>query len=488
MTVRNWAAFASLTVVLCFATLNNGGVDRSAWHWSLLFVGLIGCFHFVFRSSHPEPRLDNFALITGGLFFVFAVIQLVPLPIGLVHVLSPARADLLRGAQPFIVPASKLVTLSAVPDETAECLMTFAGYALIALTIRSLTLRFNGSPWITSLPILFAASMEALLGFSQAIGGPADAVATGTYPDHDQYAGLLELALPFAAMFPVGILQRESICHEAPAARAIQVCIFLAIAGSLVAGIIQSQSRIGLIASFAALIIAGLLTFLLRGWSVDYEVSEGWLRKWLSAAVIALVVMLGFLILPTEPLIARFSLLAATGEVSSATRMEIWRDTTDIIESYPLFGCGLGGYESCLLRYKTTAPMARIASAQNDYLQLLAELGFFGFLAGLLFVLWTLHRAVKGARYAQSIEGRCLAIACVASIAAMLLHSFVGVNLYAPVNGMVFAWIIGIAGIYLHPSRSVKHSLTLTAPAERLENPPRHSEFRTLPGKSPARQ
>jgi hypothetical protein len=72
------------------------------------------------------------------------------------------------------------------------------------------------------------------------------------------------------------------------------------------------------------------------------------------------VILLGFVYLPSDPLAKRFADLAATQEISADTRAQIWRDTSGLIRAYPLFGCGLGGYALCFLKYKTVAPTARI--------------------------------------------------------------------------------------------------------------------------------
>ena len=42
-------------------------------------------------------------------------------------------------------------------------------------------------------------------------------------------------------------------------------------------------------------------------------------------------------------------------------------------------------------------------------------------------------------------RGRYLAIACVGSLSAILLHSFADFNLYVPANGMLAVWVGGLA-------------------------------------------
>ena len=147
----------------------------------------------------------------------------------------------------------------------------------------------------------------------------------------------------------------------------------------------------------------------------------------------------------SHPTIARFSDLASTNDITADTRVQLWRDTTPLVRDYLWSGCGFGAYESCFLKYKSVAPMNTADFAHNDYLQALAELGVFGFAAGVAFVLLILAGAGRRILYPRSADERYRAIACVAAMTAMLAHSFVDFNMYVPANALTFAWIAGIA-------------------------------------------
>src|ERR1035438_9438266 len=94
---------------------------------------------------------------------------------------------------------------------------------------------------------------------------------------------------------------------------------------------------------------------------------------------------------------SRASSRAPADAISSDMRTGMWRDTLGLIKAFPLFGCGLGAYQSCFPRYQTVAPMYTIDFAHNDYLQYLAELGALAFLAGLLFVFRVFRQAIRAA-------------------------------------------------------------------------------------------
>ena len=181
-------------------------------------------------------------------------------------------------------------------------------------------------------------------------------------------------------------------------------------------------------------------------------------RRALPPAIVTAAIAAGFIFLPTDALIARFSDLARTDEITADTRAQLWRDSAPLIRDYAWTGCGFGAYESCFLRYKSVAPMNTADFAHNDYVQVLAELGVFGFAAGLVFVFGILSGAGRRILYAESIDERYRAIACVAAMTAMLLHSLVDFNMYVPANALAFAWIAGIGASSLSASRDAREA------------------------------
>lgn len=462
----NFTILAALGVCFGYAVLERGGVGWSNFSLTLLCVGVLGCLHFSWNlrpRPHVDdededgdgiPPLDPVAGFAAAAFLCIVALQLVPLPTSLVRHIAPRRVELQEAflAVPGVSPAGvspRFVTLSAVPHATAEYLLTTASYVLVFLLVRDLSLRLAKWPWATAMPLLIVVGLEAALGLFQAEAGGVTKFASGTYANRDHYAGLIEMVLPFPVMFAVAVLRRDRNRFEAPAAPALKASLLLTIAAVMLVAIILSLSRMGFLAALASLLVAGVAAVSLGSWSgTDYL----W-RKWVPIAAVAAIVMFGFFFLPTNSLLARFADINNSSEVSPDTRVQIWRDAMKLVRDYPLFGCGMGGFESCFLKYKTVAPMFTVDYAHNDYLQVLAELGVFGFAAGLLFVGRLFLRALRGIFRSSSVDGRHLAIACVASMTAILLHSFTDFNMYVPANGMLFAWIAGISGIYLSRRR-----------------------------------
>jgi O-antigen ligase len=441
---------AALSAILGYAAFQRAGVVPAAWHHCLIATGVVCVLHFAFSRRRDTPPLDRVTVAALGVFLGIAFLPLIPLPMAAVRVLSPARANLVAASAPFTEGLPSYAPLSVAPYNTAEYALTVLAYLAVFLLIRDVAFRLRQIPWAPVWPLLVIGGLEAALGFYQAYADPATFVhARGTYDSYDHYAGLLEMILPFALIYPAAILQRDRNRHESPAGPALKACGVLLVAALLLVGIIHSLSRMGFLVALSVLFVTGSIALSLRGFRVDYTVPAALWRRILPPVLVAAVVILGFVFLPTDPLIARFSEFAQTEDISADTRAQIWRDTVGLIKAYPWTGSGLGTYESAFYPFKSVAPMSTVDYAHNDYMQVMAEMGLIGFAAGLFFIARTLHRTLRGGVYARSLDQRYLAIGCVASMTGILLHSFVDFNMYVPANGFAFAWVLGIAGLNL---------------------------------------
>jgi O-antigen ligase len=140
----------------------------------------------------------------------------------------------------------------------------------------------------------------------------------------------------------------------------------------------------------------------------------------------------------------RFGKVDFSDGIRTQDRLLLWDESRALIWAYPLFGTGLGGYESGFLKYKVTFPLVRDAFAHNDYLQYLIELGAVGFALAATAAIAILSRTVKLFIRIRG-EERILSAACCGGFAAILLHSTVDFNLFVPANELLLAWFAGLA-------------------------------------------
>ena len=104
-------------------------------------------------------------------------------------------------------------------------------------------------------------------------------------------------------------------------------------------------------------------------------------RRWpLIAGAVAALLLVGIFLAP-EQMSARFFIASPHGNIATEIRPSLWKDTLPLISEYPLFGCGMGGFESVFLKHQSVANGFAVEFPHNDYLQYLAELGIPAFTA-----------------------------------------------------------------------------------------------------------
>ncbi len=369
---------------------------------------------------------------------VYGFCQVLPLPLKVVRILSPARAKLADALQPVVTP-SRWVPISATPSATLYHCLLFSACASVVFIVYDLSKRFSHRPWIVTLPLIAVGIAQAIIGLVQASAGTGN-IATGTYVIRNHYAGLLEMILPFSAVPALAAFASSESMGDRPKGadgigKILLVCVGLALTALLFAAILSSLSRMGFFASLASLVFIASIGLSRRAPSHK--------TRWAIATAVGVTVLLGVL-LPSAQLVARFGDLEKYGN----DRAPAWRDTLKLIEAYPVVGCGLGAYESSFLEFKNSAPATTQDYAHNDYLQYLAEMGIVGFAVAIVPLGAIIFKLLRGLRNPRP-ELSWLRLACAASLLAIGIHSCVDFNLYVPANLFVFAWILGIGSAYV---------------------------------------
>jgi O-antigen ligase len=427
-------ALAALALALAWAVLNRAGVYPADWSVTLLAVGLISFCYWQFTNRRDRaPGLPVWLRIAIWALPGYIALELVPLPLAWIEFLSPARAHLARSLAP-VIPGIRATPLSSDIPAAVLGLFTILGYVATFFLVRELAWRWHARCWVSVVPLLVISTLEAGLGCYQFLAGNSPH-AYGTYTNYDHFAGLLEMTLPLAALFGVALFGRTIL-------PVVAACGAWAVAALLLLAIACSLSRGGFIIALCTL-------FLVAALSIGYHLSSRASRRMALLAAAAVVLILT-VALPSEQLLGRLALSATDGsseENSVDTRVQLWRQTIPLIAQFPVFGCGLGAYESNFLRYQAVAYAYRIQFAHNDYLQSLAELGFAGFAIILAIAYGVLSQIFKGMSRLMEGERRLLVIACGGGMVALLLHSLVDFNMHVPANAMTLAWIAGVGSI-----------------------------------------
>jgi O-antigen ligase len=429
----------ALGLSLVWVLFLRAGVYPSDWVSTVLFTGGIALLYWMFvRKRHlaPQPALWLRCVIWA--LPCYSAFQLLPLPLGLLEVLSPARAHLAVALAP-VVPGVTNAPISVNPPMGVLWGFSLLCYIAVFFLLRELGWRFSDRPFVPFLPLVIAGAAEAAIGMVQVSAGWPNADASGTYANRDHFSGMLEMIWPLAVMYGWALLQRSRQHYQQSRGPAIQAGLLWGGAALILVAIVYSSSRMGLFVAICSLFVIAALSF------GPHLPSQN--VRMVSLTLVAVASLALFIFLPPDQLLARFAEMSASGKISTDTRLYLWKETLSLVDEFRWFGCGLGGFESTFLKYQGTAGAYRVEMAHNDYLQCLAELGVAGFSILLAAIVGICLSVAKGIARITDESRRLLLVACAGSFVAIALHSFVDFNLYVPANAMILAWVAGVASI-----------------------------------------
>jgi len=420
-------ALVLLGLALAWTALNKSGIPAADWYVALILIGMAWISFWSRARRVMCPALPGRIVWTVRGILIYLIFQAIPLPLGVLGVLSPRRAELTRALIPILGPISS-APISVDPAAHILWLVTIAGCVAAFFLVRDLTFRLQNRVFVAILPLLLVATLEALLGLFQIAGGAEQAI--GSYNSRDHYCCILEMTLPLAITFGLVFYNTKTLMPSIwPAVRAGGCWI---VAGLLFLGIVFSLSRAGWIDCLVSLLVLAILILFPR------TPSTGWRIGILAGGLLAACALL--LIASPGAMLGR---LAGTVDADSNGRIYIWQELVPLTREFRWFGAGLMGFDPVFLKYQAFVNAKRIDFAHNDFLQYLIEMGILGFLplmACLGAVVWPIARTSWSPTRDQT---RLLLVGCVGGIAALFLHSLVDFNLYIPANMFAFAWILG---------------------------------------------
>ncbi len=413
----------------------------------LLIKLLLLIFSFLVLVG-PVPRV-NFPywkhLRTAGLaLLAFMLLQIVPLPVFLVKLLSPKAPAVLQALGTDPTP---FTSLSLIPSQSFIYILSFSSFALLFAGL--LLLPLEKKEIISFLNLFLAvAAGEVLFGMLKLAQGSRyfflffhpqkynRAFLTGTFGNPDHLAFFLEMALAVA----MGLLLARLLFFT-PGASFLQkflealeenksVLLYISVILLTGAGIIMTGSRAGLFVM--------LMVFLLFMESTLYYRTPYNLRK--TVKIIILLITLIVLFFGVNQTIKKF----ATRSLTQEPRLTIWSNTLALMKDFPLTGTGLGTYRYIYRIYEEETISGWTTHAHNEYLEFLAESGIVGFLllAAVLSIaiagtarLWFLRRHP---------EVKAITLGILFALFAALLHSVFDFGLRMPANSLIFTLLLAL--------------------------------------------
>lgn len=442
----------ALAVVVVGTTLAFGGVQPITYSLMevVLFLALLVAILKSRREDDPGLRLPVWPVLFG----LLAVVQIIPLPFAVVARLSPARALDPRFAY---LPHDQWswTTLSIYPHDTWLSLIKFLAY-LSAFVLAAYVFDSRRRKSTLVLVLMILGGLEAAYGLLQYLADwqkiftytkiDYRSDATGTYINHNHFAGLIELTLPLviASVFYFFQLWSENRGRRAGlnggSSAGIQSLFYLFLAAIMTVGLLCSHSRGGILSAAASILFVAVLGLIVV---LSKQKSGG--GVWALGVTVFLTCVVGYgLWVGLDPVLSRFELIHDPGYLEVEGRLGVWKSDLGLVRDYPVVGTGLGTFGLGFRRYQTTGLNYFFDHAHNDYLEFASDMGLPG--AVLLFapMFYLLGRMVVSCLNDPRRYRRAITLGCIGSTLALLVHSVLDFNLQIPANALVLAVILGI--------------------------------------------
>jgi O-antigen ligase len=456
-----------------------GGVELWAFRTAALLIVLAAGISLI-RSGWSGLGRDSRWLLPALLLALWAALQLVPLPAGIVATLSPRAAALygdtfpdVDGASGDVREAVETTALALVPEVQQLAVPyrpedppdwapagRWSGWHPLSLLPSVGLERLH---WYLALlaafllvrrrcrdPEVAAYYRAALFGnFSAlAVVGLLHAATTngkvlwiretldlttpfGPYVNPSNFAGAMELATPWLAGYALWSARRSrALAWLSSPASLLAVAVVLCSIAAL-----ATASKISVPLILASFAVLGLLAATRR-------------RSRLLVIGGLLVLVVVFLGVASQTRLGqrtREFLAVSGGQLTQVDRVVSWGRTGAMLRDYPLTGSGFGSFQDVFPGYMPAGEHKRWNHAHNDYLEVLAEGGL---VAGalLLWLAWGFWSRVLSSRNWSAgsvvdLETAGLLLA----LLALSVHAVFDFNHQIPANGLMFTVMAAIA-------------------------------------------
>ena len=450
---------AGLIVAVCVAVLAFGGTAPSFFAITQVIIFGLGVVLLLSRQFSRDTSF-HVPVATPLLLVALVLLQLCPLPVSLAPMFGRARDEL---------PSGSYFTISMERYQTVSHLLLLVTY-LTAFFLTLFLCRDRNAKKRLVFALVSLGAFEALYGLIQYLTGWQQIFAyvkkyyleeaTGTYINRNHFAGFLEMILPFVIVLALRwtYLLSKNTSGRAGTFRKlvsrtelVSVVFWLFLAIVILAALILSRSRMGIISALVSLVailaLAGTSTVGPRARAAVAAVS--------FIGVLGLVVWIG-----SDPVMSRFETLGQEYNLSGQSRVSIWHDTLGLIRQHPFLGTGLGSFFVAYTSVQTAFLNLLVEHAHCDYLEVATELGLPGAILVFGSIFWVLAQSAR--RYGKLEErfDKAVSLACIGSIGAILVHSLADFNLYIPANALLFTMILAMAWSSAHPESRPRREIS----------------------------
>lgn len=252
------------------------------------------------------------------------------------------------------------------------------------------------------------------------------------FVNKNHFAYLMEMAFGLG----LGLLLSGAVKKD-------RVLIYVALLFPIWTGLVLANSRGGILAMLAQVVVA---TLLLLNSSELPKFGRSFALK--AALIVALVagVSIGTIWVGGDRLASNFEATSRefspeTTTTQGASRNEIWRASLKMFAANPILGVGFGGYWIGITAYHNASGLMTPQEAHNDYLEILSS----GGVLGLAIAVWFVVMVIRLTRQNLAIDTgytRAVRLGAVLGITGVAAHSLVDFGLHIISNALVFITLI----------------------------------------------
>jgi O-antigen ligase len=240
----------------------------------------------------------------------------------------------------------------------------------------------------------------------------------GSYVNHDHYAGLMEMLVPFPLVVCMG--------HRLRGGKRALVAFSAIVMAST---IFLSRSRGGMLSFVVEIAVFAALALRQRK---NSRVALG--------LIAVCVFVLAFLVF-----VGKGQVLGRLGDLGPGIRWNMSKDCIRMFSHRPVLGWGFGTFPTAYPAYRSFYTNLFVNEAHNDYAQLLVETGLVGFVVMLWFLVLLYQRGLPTSdRWELRWDG-AVSLAALLGCTGILFHSLVDFNLQIPANAALFYVLCGLA-------------------------------------------
>ncbi len=434
--------FVLLAVMLIISVIAYGGVDVWMIGLNSILAGLIVIFWLtdtwktkVFRYNSSWLQIPILGLILIGF------IQLIPF------------RNYSELNETLSIPAAGSLSLNPYLTRlfVIQLIIGFVFFAA-ALTFISNRKRFQS----IILTILIFGSIIAFYGILQYLTNPeavyglrpiGQSSPFASFFNKHHFAAFMEMTLGLT----LGLLFGDATQKNKK--------IFLIIAAVIMGmALFLSGSRGGMISFLGVLGFVIVVNFLvnrqIKNKNTDEDLKNYILRRNLilfgGGFALVLILFLAVIFIGGDQSLIRGLGLSVSDNDITTGRSHFWWVALQIFLDHPIIGAGFDSYGVAFTNYDTWSGAYRVEQAHNDYLQILADAGIFGFICITVFIVLLFRQGTQAIRNNNDKFVFNGVIGALAGCFGILIHSFFDFPLRTPSNALVFLMLAALATVPIY--------------------------------------